>query len=501
MTNQTNVKQLLTDNLDIWLSAETAKISGRGRASSNKGTVFGVQKLRELILELAVRGKLVPQNASDEPASELLKRIQSAKTKLIAEGKLKKEKSLASVGEDEKPFELPSMWEWVRLSDLVNILNGRAYKKEELLSEGTPVLRVGNLFTSDTWYYSNLELEEVKYCNKGDLLFAWSASFGPFIWDGERSIYHYHIWKLDFYAADLPYKKFLYTFLLEQTQKIKSSGHGVMMVHMTKEAMERLVVYLPPLAEQHRIVAKVDELMSLCDQLSTRIDQASQQQQLICDAFVAQAVLPQSAEVLDLTQYRKALACYTIKKMCNKPAFGRTQAMKLLYLAQHHVGLNLQLQFEREAAGPLARWIYEFERQGEREQWFKVAEKAIGAGKIKVEYRTKSAIAAPAAMIESLCSIQERKELDRLFELFADKNTEEAEIIATLYAAWNDFLIEGQAPEDEQIIKEVRENWHPRKARFTPEELQKYLGWLRRNHIVPQGRLPRTIYQKQLVSH
>ncbi|MGS0614834.1 restriction endonuclease subunit S [Xanthomonas oryzae pv. oryzicola] len=234
------------------------------------GAPNGIKKLRELILELAVRGKLVPQDPNDEPASELLQRIAGEKARLVAEGKIKKQKALTERDDEEKAFDLPAGWALARLSDVVNVLNGRAYKKEELLDNGTPVLRVGNLFTSSHWYYSDLNLEEDKYCNPGDLLFAWSASFGPFIWQGERSIYHYHIWKLDFYAKDQLSKHYLYNLLLEQTQEIKAAGHGVSMVHMTKEKMEKLVVPVPPLPEQHRIVAKVDELMALCDRLDTR---------------------------------------------------------------------------------------------------------------------------------------------------------------------------------------------------------------------------------------
>ncbi len=244
---------LLTDNLPLLAGAPN-----------------GIKKLRELILELAVRGKLVPQDPNDEPASELLKRIAEEKARLVAEGKIKKQKPLTERDDEALAFELPAGWVCARLSNVVNVLNGRAYKKEELLDAGTPVLRVGNLFTSNHWYYSNLTLEEDKYCNPGDLLFAWSASFGPFIWQGERSIYHYHIWKLDFYAQGQLSKHYLYNFLLEQTQEIKAAGHGVSMVHMTKEKMEKLVVPVPPLAEQYRIVAKVDELMALCDRLDAQ---------------------------------------------------------------------------------------------------------------------------------------------------------------------------------------------------------------------------------------
>lgn len=84
-----NIQKLLTDHIDIWTAAETEKKSGRGRSAGNSGNVYGIKKLRELILELAVRGKLVPQDANDEPASELLKRIQAEKAKLVAEGKIK----------------------------------------------------------------------------------------------------------------------------------------------------------------------------------------------------------------------------------------------------------------------------------------------------------------------------------------------------------------------------------------------------------------------------
>ena len=289
-----SVEQLITEHLDIWTAADTEKKSGRGRSSGTAGSVYGIKKLRELILELAVRGKLVPQDATDEPASELLKRIAAEKAKLVAEGKIKKSKLQ---NPEEKSYDLPPGWAYAQLADLVNVLNGRAYKKEELLNEGTPVLRVGNLFTSEHWYYSNLILEEAKYCNKGDLLFAWSASFGPFIWDGDKAIYHYHIWKLDQYGGDdFLYKRYLYTFLVEQTQKIKASGHGVMMIHMTKEKMEKLNVFLPPIAEQHRIVAKVDELMALCDQLENQHNNAAEAHEKLVTHLLGTLIQSQNAE-------------------------------------------------------------------------------------------------------------------------------------------------------------------------------------------------------------
>lgn len=225
-----------------------------------------IARLRRFVLDLAVRGKLVEQDAGDEPATRQLVRIAEAKSQLdLKERKTKKKAFDPSL--TELAFDLPLGWDEARLSDLVRVVNGRAYKKSELLSEGTPVLRVGNLFTSDYWYYSDLELEDDKYCDEGDLIYAWSASFGPFIWSGPRAIFHYHIWKLPLFSEKYLSKNFVYLFLQQKTREIKDAGHGISMIHMTKEKMEQLAVPVPPIAEQHRIVAKVDELMALCDRL------------------------------------------------------------------------------------------------------------------------------------------------------------------------------------------------------------------------------------------
>ena len=150
-------------------------------------------------------------------------------------------------------------WHKRKLNEVCELINGRAYSKPELLSDGKyPVLRVGNFFTNNHWYYSDLELEERKYCDTGDLLYAWSASFGPRIWTGGKVIFHYHIWKV---APDplLIDKKFLFHFLSWDTEKIKiDQGAGTTMIHVSKSSMDERDILLPPLPEQHRIVAILD---------------------------------------------------------------------------------------------------------------------------------------------------------------------------------------------------------------------------------------------------
>ncbi len=153
-------------------------------------------------------------------------------------------------------------WEMVELGKFARLINGRAYKKKELLHAGpTPVLRVGNFFSNREWYYSDLELSDEKYCNKGDLLYAWSASFGPRIWDGPRAIYHYHIWKVE--TTSHIDKLFLFHLLAKDSEKIKSEGHGIAMMHTTKSSMEKRKFPLPPIETQQAIVAEIEAEQAL----------------------------------------------------------------------------------------------------------------------------------------------------------------------------------------------------------------------------------------------
>ena len=235
--------------------------------------------LKKSILQQAIQGKLVSQDPNDEPAAVLLERIRTEKERLIKAGKIKRDKHESVIFrrdnshyekldgierciDDELPFEIPDSWEWVRLYEIMRLINGRAYKQNELLPKGQyPVLRVGNLFTNNDWYFSDMELDNDKYVDCGNLLYAWSASFGPLIWQGGKCIFHYHIWKIDYYR-ELD-REFLYYFLMAETATIKAGGHGLSMQHVTKDGMEQLVVPLPPINEQHRIVRRIEELLPL----------------------------------------------------------------------------------------------------------------------------------------------------------------------------------------------------------------------------------------------
>ena len=269
---------LITEHLNVWTAAQTPKTSGAGRsAGSGNYSLYGIKKLRELILELAVRGKLVPQDPNDEPAAVLLKKIAAEKARLVKEGKIKKQAPLPEIGEDEKPFDQPEGWEWVRLHDLgewgagATPLRGRReyygghipwFKSGEL---------IGDYISSSEEYVTDLALKEtsLRYNKIGDVLI---AMYGATI--GKTSILEVPATTNQAVCACTPcggiYNVFLLTALKAYKSRFIKMGAGGAQPNISREKIIATVFVLPPLAEQHRIVAKVDELIALCDQLEQK---------------------------------------------------------------------------------------------------------------------------------------------------------------------------------------------------------------------------------------
>lgn len=161
--------------------------------------------------------------------------------------------------------EFTDAWEQRKLGKVATFINGRAYKQNELLDSGKyKVLRVGNFYTNDSWYYSNLELADKYYIDKGDLVYTWSATFGPHIWNGEKVIYHYHIWKIE--LSKFLDRYFTLQILEADKAKLLANTNGSTMIHVTKKGMESKVISLPTIEEQKQIglyLTEFDTLIAL----------------------------------------------------------------------------------------------------------------------------------------------------------------------------------------------------------------------------------------------
>ncbi|WP_215194654.1 restriction endonuclease subunit S [Streptococcus parasanguinis] len=178
-------------------------------------------------------------------------------------------------------------WENAIINDYVTLLNGRAFKQDELLNEGKyRVVRVGNFNTNEKWYYSNLELEENKYANKDDLLYLWATNFGPEIWKEEKIIFHYHIWKLDFDRSIID-RNYLYYWLEKDKKRIQQNTNGSTMVHVTKSMMENREFLFPMFREQQAIGAYFSNLDNLINSHQEKISQLETlKKKLLQDMFI-----------------------------------------------------------------------------------------------------------------------------------------------------------------------------------------------------------------------
>ena len=172
--------------------------------------------------------------------------------------------------------EIPEDWEAIALGSAAEFINGRAYGLHEWENHGTPVIRLQNLTgRGSNYYFSNLQLPPKQYCRKGDLLYMWSATFGPVIWRGEEAIFHYHIWKVE--CSDLTDSQFLFYILDEMTERLKrGSSSGGTMLHVTKEKMESTKIVYPSEDEQSAIANALCDMDEEIQALEQRLNKTRQ---------------------------------------------------------------------------------------------------------------------------------------------------------------------------------------------------------------------------------
>jgi len=287
-----DIKKLVTENLDIWTSAIKSK-SRTGRGSNKTYELYGIKKLRELILDLAVRGLLVPQDPNDEPASELLKKIAVEKEQLIKEGKIKKLKALPPIKEEEMTFELPDGWQWKRFPDLCFYNTGKTPPTKNPVywsddSEGYPWVSIADMTHYQDVYETKKQISEeatekvFKYepVKAGTLIMSFKLTVGKV---SRLAVDAYHneaiISVHPFNGVDQSY---LYRFLPIRA-KVGNTKKAIKGNTLNSDSLAMISLPLPPLAEQKRIVAKVDELMALCDQLEQQTDTSIKAHKLLVE--------------------------------------------------------------------------------------------------------------------------------------------------------------------------------------------------------------------------
>lgn len=237
------------------------------------------QELKNSILQLAIQGKLVPQRAEEGSAEELYKQIQAEKKKLIKEKKIKKEKPFPEITDDEKPFDIPETWKWVRLGEILSVIGGISYKKNDVTKNGIRILRGGNIQDSkikkfdDDVFLPQTYYEDDKNVKIGDILIV--ASTGSKTVIGKAGYVNCQMQNTmigAFLRICRPYFNYLSNYLrylFESSyyrKHIRDKSQGTNINNIKESYITELLFPLPPLAEQKRIVAKIEELLPYVEQ-------------------------------------------------------------------------------------------------------------------------------------------------------------------------------------------------------------------------------------------
>ena len=259
-----------------------------------------ITRLRQSILQEAVQGKLVPQDPNDEPASVLLEKIKEEKERLIKEGKIKKEKPLPPITEDESPYELPKGWEWVRLGEICSLITDGTHSTPNYVSHGVPFLSVkdvsnGFIDFNDTKFITQQEHEElIKRCKPeyGDVLLTKVGTTGiAKVIDTKREFSIFvslALLKIINNTLNPYYIEYMLNSPLGKKQS-EENTQGIGNKNLVIKCIKSFIVPLPPLNEQKRIVEKVDQLMALCDELEKNIEQSKKDSELLMQSVLQEA--------------------------------------------------------------------------------------------------------------------------------------------------------------------------------------------------------------------
>jgi type I restriction enzyme S subunit len=457
-----------------------------------------IPEIRQSVRQLAVTGMLSLRNPADEPATKLLARIRCEKTKIT-----KKSASSTPVDRDEVQVAIPADWESIKLGDLCSKSGSGSTPrggKTAYATSGIPFLRSQNV------YDEGLRLEGVPYITPevhrqmsgtavmpSDLLLnITGGSIGrcaivpDTLLEGNVS-QHVAILR----PAISGMSNYLHLVVLSphfQTVMVGSQT-GAGREGLPKNRMDEILIPLPPLAEQRRIVAKVDELMVVIDQLEATLTTVRATSVRLLAATIAQLREPKITEIIDFHSspefIRASLAAEIADRLRDDRYFGQTKLQKILYLAEHLFQLSeIDSRHVRYARGPHdPDLIDQVETKMKNCEWFEAAPRDNGKGK---EYHPLARSGEQKASFEKLWP-QKADGIRGLIDSMKSWPTERCERFATVYSAWNDLIHWGKSTDDADILDQVLNHWHPDKQNIPKSKWEETLVWMKQEGYIPTG--------------
>ncbi|MHA3060752.1 restriction endonuclease subunit S [Acinetobacter sp. ANC 4636] len=490
-------------------------------------TEYSIEQLKQTILQLAVMGKLVKQDPNDAPASELLEQIAEEKAKLVKEGKIKKSKPLPEISDEEKPFELPSGWEWVRVANIAQIIEyGTSYKTND--NDSVPVYRMGNiqngLLLEENLKYLPKSCDDLPrlYLKNGDILFNRTNSYelvgksAVYLGEDDHATFASYLIRVRLYSSinsifinqviNSPYYR------TTQIEPEITQQCGQANFNGTKLAFT--VIPLPNLLMQTKIIEKLKEFYSLIDNLNLLFSELRKNKVLLADSLVNNTLAgannkkePQATN--NIIQFEKptevvkqsnqkitdqielfvdesveddvkllSLAAEITFQLHNEPTFGHLKLQKLIYLCQQLKHMDLAADFRQHAAGPydpvMARYL---DKEFKDREWFSYDPKR------DLKYKPLSKCNDHRSAFNQYFA-KEASEIYNLIGLFRTSKSDHIEIVATLFACWLRLLEKKRSVTEEQLLKDFYA-WSEEKNRFSKAEVLNGYKWMKIHSITP----------------
>jgi type I restriction enzyme S subunit len=276
-----------------------------------------IPRLRRFVLDLAVRGKLVPQDPNDEPASELLKRIAGEKARLVKAGEIRREKPVRQIEHSEIPYDTPDGWKWVRLATATIIVQGFPFSSTNFSTDaelGRPLIRIGDIGSNAPEVFIKGQYDPAYLVNRGDILLGLSGSIKCAVWEGPAALLNQRIARIAPASGEI-HSIWLLFGVGACIDKWKDETSKLTVQNIKAAQLYDALLPVPPLAEQRRIVAKVDEFMALCDQLEA----ARAEREAVRDRLTAASLARLNAPDPDTFQDDARFALNTLPALSTRP--------------------------------------------------------------------------------------------------------------------------------------------------------------------------------------
>lgn len=457
-----------------------------------------LKKLRQQLLQDAVQGKLVEQDPHDEPASVLIQKIKVHKELLTKNKKPKKEKEEPQIKSEEISFEIPENWVWCRLRNIANLKSGNQYEYP-IAKKGIMFIKVGDmnlpgneqeiLFSST--YFNNGAIKKTDLIEPCCIIFPKRG--GAIATNKRRMILKESVLIDSNTMAVAPSNviHFRYFFHWFSGVDLSKFGNNGVIPQVNNKDLEPLLIPLPPISEQYRIVQKIEHLMKICDALEVSIKQSQQQNEQLSQQFLKEALtkgIKQEEQLVEPTHDVELksddrckallLAAEIIWQLNQKQTLGHIKLQKLIYLCNCTKKMNLPVNFLKWAMGPYDPELQKYiDTALVEKEWFKYDEDS------SLKYQPLKRAGGHKEDFDKYFE-SDKSAINHLIQLFENAKSARIEIVATLFACWEELIVKNQLVNDNALLAKFYD-WSDKKKKYTTEKVIDALRWMENEGITP----------------